>query len=615
MEASDSDDMGMDARITEETDIIDEFYRSEWWHWIPDDEYLNAMSPWNAPPSELTANMGCMERRSHIDLPLSAPDVIETHAGDEVQESELTAASPSAPLKRRRISVKSPEVLVSRGSKPDAPFVECVPSSGVLEGEHTADPSWWHGKAARQKYDYVYNNIKRSTYKAYQVAHPERESWPSSWTSLPVSDKEALIRLYASTSVDYVRAYSLNELMPKTLKSVRGRPRAEVQILLTYQGSWGVLDLSSQPVQAGCTPADLVPVLTSSPSVLKLWQAAKLDLKRMCDDAKAQYFAMSLELCTRTWEEEQSIRVHFHVCLRNSTTPLMLGEGVSFRLLGTDGFMQRGVLGKNYTRAKDWAPFYYCACLKIGVLMQLMNRKANVDYLVSEQWIWNLLQGGKITTAAAKVEFTNCTKNVIRNLQNLEAYARERIAAKLRQKLEATETILQMGRAPFRKLTAVEDWLRTFDSVKERRRFLVLDGPSCLGKTQFVTSLVPYGCALQLNCAGLEAPPLRIFDHEQHRLILFDEAQPHMIAKHRRLFQCPNIPVVLGSSPTNTMTYEVYVNDTRLVICSNSWSCELRRMPAEDAAWVAANQVLVTVETPLWDSSLMSSQPSRSSQS
>jgi hypothetical protein len=146
----------------------------------------------------------------------------------------------------------------------------------------------------------------------------------------------------------------------------------------------------------------------------------------------------------------------------------------------------------------------------------------------------------------------------------------------------------------------VTQWLNSFRDHCDRRKFLVLSGPSRLGKTQYAVSLVAEGSSLQLNCAGVIHPSLRDFDWKVHKLILFDEGSPMMVARNRRLFQCPNAIVTLGQSPTNSLNYSVYLNDTALVISSNSWVEDLNRLDHGDAEWIRANQILVEVSAPMW---------------
>ena len=113
--------------------------------------------------------------------------------------------------------------------------------------------------------------------------------------------------------------------------------------------------------------------------------------------------------------------------------------------------------------------------------------------------------------------------------------------------------------------------VKDLDECRERRKFLVLDGPSRLGKTMYVKSLFGSDKTLELNCAGEADPQLQDFKHTQHKCVLFDEADPGMVSKYRKVFQCPNSVIQLGQSKTGCFSYPVYLNDCLLVICCNHW--------------------------------------------
>ena len=73
-----------------------------------------------------------------------------------------------------------------------------------------------------------------------------------------------------------------------------------------------------------------------------------------------------------------------------------------------------------------------------------------------------------------------------------------------------------------------------------------------------------------------------------------------MILRNRKLFQCQNVKVQLGQSKTGCHSYEVYVHECLLVVCSNKWVEQLHELQDGDRAWLEANQVLVVVQEALW---------------
>ena len=73
-----------------------------------------------------------------------------------------------------------------------------------------------------------------------------------------------------------------------------------------------------------------------------------------------------------------------------------------------------------------------------------------------------------------------------------------------------------------------------------------------------------------------------------------------MVLRNRRLFQAPNTGVTVGSSPTNALAYELYLNDTLLVVASNNWQQELAALPPSQHSWLEANMIFVSVKQKLF---------------
>ena len=182
----------------------------------------------------------------------------------------------------------------------------------------------------------------------------------------------------------------------------------------------------------------------------------------------------------------------------------------------------------------------------------------------------------------------------------MDVLIKEREQEAVERLIQERSTAIAETRKPFRKLPAVDAWLRELAAPSDRRKFLVLNGPTRRGKTAFAFSLVEAGAALEVNCAGVDDPPLRSFVSAQHRLILFDEASCHMVLKNKRLFQAPNTPVIVGSSPTNALAYSVFLGDTLLVVSSNDWEQELSALPDNQCDWLLGNMVFVSVQEKLY---------------
>ncbi len=105
---------------------------------------------------------------------------------------------------------------------------------------------------------------------------------------------------------------------------------------------------------------------------------------------------------------------------------------------------------------------------------------------------------------------------------------------------------------------------------------------------------------LELNCASTKEPDSREFLENRHTAIVFDEAEPGMVLRHKKLFQGPAALVSMASSATNCHIYSVWLNGVKLIICSNNWHLKLTEVAAVDAEWLNKNSVHVFQMQRMW---------------
>ena len=233
---------------------------------------------------------------------------------------------------------------------------------------------------------------------------------------------------------------------------------------------------------------------------------------------------------------------------------------------------------------------YYLAMPKLGKVMCASSRspfKGNNAYNVSPEWITQGLQGGKMTYANAKCEYIKCCRNVAHNLPNLEKICLENRQIHLLARASAVKLELEKGRRPSKSYALVDAWLEEGRACRRRYRFLVIEGPSCVGKTQFVLNRFGHDSCIETNCSSTPEPDLRDFDSTKHRAILFDEAPCSLVLRNKKLFQASASFVQLGCSMTNCHRYEIWAHQTYMVVTSNTWSAELSMLPAQgDKDWL-----------------------------
>ena len=73
------------------------------------------------------------------------------------------------------------------------------------------------------------------------------------------------------------------------------------------------------------------------------------------------------------------------------------------------------------------------------------------------------------------------------------------------------------------------------------------------------------------------------------------------VLKNKSLFQGHQLPATMGVSPTNRDSYRLSLHGIGIVIASNTWADDLRKLNHEDATWLEQNAVVVPVLTPLYE--------------
>ena len=225
------------------------------------------------------------------------------------------------------------------------------------------------------------------------------------------------------------------------------------------------------------------------------------------------------------------------------------------------------------------------------------------DYHVNPEWITNLLQAGKITQATARELFVRACKNVVHHVQNLDLLAREARTQRMRGRVDLVQASCAAGERGYKDVALVrQGFLPHFESIKPRYPFLVLEGPSKVGKTSYAKHITgDVSEVFEVNCASCPEPDLRDFDPEKHKAILFDEAPPALVLTQRRLFQSPPCMLDMGCSLTNCHKYQVWVSGVMMIVTSNSWTSQVRKLKHPgDKEWLQSNSVHVYVHECLY---------------
>lgn len=354
---------------------------------------------------------------------------------------------------------------------------------------------------------------------------------------------------------------------------------------------------------------------------MKLLEEVKTWAQELKDTKFLQCVAASLEVCPREWQQNQRIKLHVHLFFQGKSTICIYDDERSsswFFKGSRPTFLNSGSLNDLYDvnrgnpsaskavkqmRCRKQAPkaaMYYLCCPKKGSVGHWTSHQPWEDFVVPPSLITQLVALKKMTFEAARREFYNTATDVKKYLDNLKTMEKEESEKKLVALKAKAKEALFAGRKRRKRIVDVERWLAEGKKLKDRYSFLVLDGPSKMGKTAFCEALVGPDALFQVNCERAIEPDLREKHPVHHTGILFDEGTPQMVMNCKRLFQAAPSAYTLGQSASNCNAYQVWVHQNRMMITSNKWKEDLKKLAQEDQDWIQENSVYVAVTEKLY---------------
>ena len=369
--------------------------------------------------------------------------------------------------------------------------------------------------------------------------------------------------------------------------------------LFTYNGNWGVIGKLSDEERQLSTAAQETLVRESSQAV-RIWQSLKMFVMWLVEQLQVEYWAMSLELCMQTLQAEGVIRVHSHVFLR-SREKMHIGNSNMLMFNGSKAFLKDRVFGRHLQK-NCFSAMYYLLCPKIGKVFSMGSHERFKQFPVNPDWVFSVVEKEKMTYEDALTEVVSCVRGCERRVRDLKCWYKHKQEFMLAKKVEEDEILARSKLKQFPKHKIAENWMKEVQEVgQDRKRILVLDGKSRVGKTQYARSLWSVGQVLELNCSQLSTPVLNAFDALQHKCILWDEASPKLVCDHRKVFQHQVGYTDLGHSPTGAHVIRIPLGFSCSIITSNSWRASVEKLSNSEKDWLEANVVLFVVESPLWE--------------
>lgn len=402
--------------------------------------------------------------------------------------------------------------------------------------------------------------------------------------------------LNATEAPPWVRHWSSGRIF-EVKKGQEKRWLHSKTVLLTYNGTWG------QYKDKKYAPEVDLDTVTREMSCVPFAQDLHRDFVEFIQNLamvhRVDAWAASTEISTETLKEGEGVRLHCHAFMKKEEDKIQARLATPFVFKGSCPDKRGQLLGMRVRTNGTWAACYYLQCPKRGCVFSAGNKTPFRDYPVNGNWIFSLVQAEKLEYKEARAELVKTGQCLSKRLSDLDKWYREVEQAKLEAHVQERQRALQRQLCPFRRVEAVDNWVLENSTPRMRKRFLVLEGPSGVAKTEFARSIFGTAHTYELNMANSANFCLRKFNPMVHKLILWDEAGPELVSQERKLFQCPACWVDCGQSPTGSHVYRVWLNDACMCIASNKWSQMLKRLLPLDQEWIKNNQVHVMVSESL----------------
>ena len=516
-------------------------------------------------------------------------------------------------MKLRRVGLAPNEAESTTASTVHlSPFQQWLNDLTVKHEEEVLSKHFWHKLTGTQVYNYLYDKLRGFYAKKIHALRPEtgkefallsgrerqREA-RRAFQELSNWDKKYMaFKWVAVTQPPKFIQQSVTMHFKLDEVDAAGRLEKSMGALFTWILPETALgELSLPPPPASPTLEDVVARVRSHSNLQELWDTARDHGKTVLRLVGGTDVAISLEVCPDTWELQKAVKLHVH-CFVLSVSGVMRWKltrvyhlsGIAPHVSQTDP-TGCSIKGRNL-----WSGFLYCCLtMKRGTVCCDSTKAPFTGFRVNPNWIMNSFQGGKLDRVQTRALLVRCV-NASRFINELDKNEAELERAAIVTAQREAQQLLAVVEKPVKSYPKVTAFVNQFKVTRHRYKFLVLAGPSKVGKTAFARTLCdPLLETLEINCAGGAEPDLRAYRLSRHGLILFDEIKGDQVAHQRKLFQAGSSEVQMGCSATNCHSYPVFVWRKKLVLASNCWHESVASLPPDAQDWIKCNSIVLDV--------------------
>ena len=245
------------------------------------------------------------------------------------------------------------------------------------------------------------------------------------------------------------------------------------------------------------------------------------------------------------------------------------------------------ITGSGYRPAADRGHFYVQCRYKNTHIAECNNYEAGKDFIVKTQWIQTYWQQQKIDDdkILPGAGFYRCCTPALEAMVR-HSLSKRRVELKAAKREERTQVLRGMKR-PHKRFPEIEAWKEQYNHVNFRYKFLILWGPTRMGKTELARSY------FQNPYEHRDSICWNDYDADLHDVIIFDDVKLvyKYISDNRSLFQAGSW-VTVQTSATNVFAMEIDVTQKPIIVTSNS---------EPQGEWILGNAVNIQIDTPTFE--------------
>ena len=250
---------------------------------------------------------------------------------------------------------------------------------------------------------------------------------------------------------------------------------------------------------------------------------------------------------------------------------------------------------------------YYCQCDKIGRLFGQTNFPKYEQFLVHQKWVVQLWQRRKMSHTDARAEIIGARGHTASYIKEIDYVEEMEHKIQMQKEKNIIDAMLAKAFKPWRWIEDVCLWRLQYDKegpfgrwgLDSRFKFLVLTGPSSLGKTQYAKDIFGEQSTLTVPCQNVKSPSLKDFVRGKHKAIIFDEVSSETIHNNKAVFQANNDIVILGQTPSEEYIYRCFLYGVAMICCCNDWMEGIMRGGAAEE-WLLTNSIVYECKDKMW---------------